>query len=132
MTRSILDDLGAEVTGIVSPVSICMALTVLLVRVLNPEGTADPTAVAIANVYYHEQVSLEAESKRVSLSFEGCCLHWSPINLTASAVLQDDDSTGTKITGAVINAGIFVVFVGLLTFGLVLLYKYGVRCLSPA
>ena len=56
MVRSILDDLGAEVTGIVSPVSICMALTVVLVRVLNPEGTADPNAVAIANIYYHEQV----------------------------------------------------------------------------
>ena len=57
MVRSILDDLGAEVTGIVSPVSICMAFTVALVRILNPEGVADPTAVAIANVYYHEQVS---------------------------------------------------------------------------
>ena len=56
MVRSILDDLGAEVTGIVSPVSICMALTVVLVRTLNPEGESDPSAVAIANLYYKEKV----------------------------------------------------------------------------
>lgn len=41
-------------------------------------------------------------------------------------MVQDDDSAGTRIAGAVINAGIFVLFVTALTFGLVLLYKYGV------
>jgi len=58
MARSVLDDLGEEVTGIVAPVSICMALTVLLVRVLNPSGATDPQAVVIASIVYEEQVRL--------------------------------------------------------------------------
>ena len=41
--------------------------------------------------------------------------------------MQDSDSAGIKIQGAVINATIFVVFVGLMTFALVLLFKYGVN-----
>lgn len=56
MSNSILDDLGQEVTGIVAPVSICMFLTVLLVRLLNPEGVSNPSAVAIAQTFYKEQV----------------------------------------------------------------------------
>lgn len=53
---SVLDDLGQEITGIMAPVSICMAITVLLVKALNPEGTADTTTVAIATLAYQEQV----------------------------------------------------------------------------
>lgn len=56
MRNSILDDLGQEVTGIVSPVTICMTLTVLLVRLLNPDGATSPSAIAIAQTYYKEQV----------------------------------------------------------------------------
>ena len=44
--------------------------------------------------------------------------------------MQADDSTGTKLAGSVINAAIFVVIVGLMTFVLVLLFKYGVSCIS--
>jgi hypothetical protein len=33
-----------------------MAITVLLVKALNPEGTADTTTVAIATLAYQEQV----------------------------------------------------------------------------
>lgn len=54
---SILDDLGEEVTGIVSPVSICMAITVLLVRVLNPEGVSSSNTVYLASIAYDESVS---------------------------------------------------------------------------
>ena len=81
--KGILDTLGAEVTGtlpvllllyllnsrtphlntrlsciagIVAPVSICMALTVLLVRLLNPSGDSETTAVFIASAYYSEKV----------------------------------------------------------------------------
>ena len=60
MGHSILDDLGQEVTGIVSPVTICMFLTVCLVRVLNPDGTSNPSAVAIAQIYHQEKVSYSA------------------------------------------------------------------------
>ncbi|CAL5221531.1 g3739 [Coccomyxa viridis] len=92
MEKSILESLGQEVVEIVSPVSICMALTVLLVRLLNPEGNSDTAAIFIASAYYSEKA---------------------------------DDSTGTKLAGSVINAAIFVVIVGLMTFVLVLLFKYG-------
>lgn len=54
--RSVLDDLGEEITGISAPVSICMALVVLLVKLLNPEGTSDSTTVFIASMAYSEQV----------------------------------------------------------------------------
>lgn len=57
MARSVLDDLGEEITGIVAPVSICMALVVVLVKALNPDGMADSSSVAIATIAYHEQVS---------------------------------------------------------------------------
>lgn len=62
MGRSILDDLGQEVTGIAAPVSICMALTVILVRVLNPEGESDSGAVYLASVYYSEEVRAATRS----------------------------------------------------------------------
>lgn len=90
--RSVLEDLGEELTGIVSPVSLCMALTVALVRVLNPDGLSGGSGVAIASTYYKEQA---------------------------------DDSAGTKLTGSVINALIFVAIVAAMTCVLVLLFKYG-------
>ena len=43
--EGVLDTLGEEITGIVAPVSICMALTVLLVRVLNPNGQSDSSSM---------------------------------------------------------------------------------------
>lgn len=49
MRRSVLDDLGEEVTGIVSPVSICMALTVALVRILNPGEPGQPLHCALSH-----------------------------------------------------------------------------------
>ncbi len=58
MVESILDRLGEEVTGIVSPVSLCMALTVALVRLLNPTGDNAGTSVYIASAYYKEQVQV--------------------------------------------------------------------------
>lgn len=57
MGRSVLDDLGEEVTGIVAPVSLCMALTVALVRILNPSGSSNSNAVFIASAFYTEQAS---------------------------------------------------------------------------
>lgn len=56
MAKSILDDLGEEVTGIVSPVSLCMALTVALVRMLNPNGDSSGNTTSFASAYYKEQV----------------------------------------------------------------------------
>ena len=92
MGASILDDFGEEVTGIVYPVSVCMVITVALVRVLNPEGASDSGAVYLASAYYTE---------------------------------RESDSAGTKLTGSVINALIFVGAIAAMTFILVLLFKYG-------
>ena len=81
MAVSILEVLGEEVTGIgprmdpamqqpvqsdvqaltsvcrlcaAAPVSICIALTVVLIRILNPNGKSD-RSVFIATVFYSEQ-----------------------------------------------------------------------------
>eukprot|EP00879_Flechtneria_rotunda_P013539 GHRR01014137.1.p1 GENE.GHRR01014137.1~~GHRR01014137.1.p1 ORF type:complete len:231 (+),score=45.96 GHRR01014137.1:144-836(+) len=62
-TRSVLDDLGEEITGIVAPVSICMALVVVLVKALNPEGATDSNTVYIAQIAYHEKDSDSAGQK---------------------------------------------------------------------
>lgn len=54
--HSILDDLGAEVTGIAFPVSLCMAITVALVRLLHRDDGSEGTTVAIAEAVYTERV----------------------------------------------------------------------------
>lgn len=51
-----------------------------------------------------------------------------PADHTAST--QGDDSTSDKITGSIINAVIFVGVIALMTFLLVLLFKYGVSKLQ--
>jgi len=61
--------LGLQVTGIVAPVSICMALTVALVRILNPDGESDSNAVFLASAYYTEKVGRLSASR----SQPGCC-----------------------------------------------------------
>eukprot|EP00210_Caulerpa_lentillifera_P006403 g6117.t1 len=55
MTTSVLDDLGEEVTGILAPVTLCMALTVALVKVLNPSGDSDSQNIVVATAYYDEK-----------------------------------------------------------------------------
>jgi hypothetical protein len=54
--KSVLDDLGQEVAGIAAPVSVCMFLTVLLVRILNPKGD-NQQDITVATIYYHEKAS---------------------------------------------------------------------------
>eukprot|EP00983_Pelagomonas_calceolata_P028656 897335-Pelagomonas_calceolata.AAC.3 len=48
---------GAGLTGILSPVSICMGLTVVLVRLLNPDGKSGSAALRFASIAYSEDVS---------------------------------------------------------------------------
>ena len=69
--RSVLEDLGEELTGIVAPVSLCMALTVALVRALNPDGLSGGNGVAIASTYYKEQASSPAACK-LALALANC------------------------------------------------------------
>ena len=64
-TTSILDVLGEEVTGIAAPVSICIALTVVLIRILNPNGKSD-RSVFIATVFYAEKVGSSRRWRRAS------------------------------------------------------------------
>ena len=44
------------VSGIVTPVTLCMAITVLLVRVLNPDGVSNSNTMRLATAYYDEKV----------------------------------------------------------------------------
>lgn len=52
-----MDNLGEGVTGVCFPVSVCMLLTVFLVKTLNPVGRSNADAVYIASIYYHEEAS---------------------------------------------------------------------------
>ncbi|KAL6761740.1 Presenilin-domain-containing protein [Haematococcus lacustris] len=63
--RSVLDTLGEEVTGIVAPVSLCMLITVILVRILNPDGSssASGSSIIIASVAYNENPNDSASTK---------------------------------------------------------------------
>ncbi|KAL7138223.1 hypothetical protein ABFS83_10G149300 [Erythranthe nasuta] len=91
---SILETIGHEIIGVMSPVSICMLLVVLLVySVYNPSSAAASatTIRTAANLVYLESPS---------------------------------DSTAQKLEGAVLNAVVFVVFLTLVTFLLLLLYYY--------
>lgn len=52
-----MENLGEGVTGLCFPVSVCMLLTVFLVKTLNPVGRSNADAVYIASIYYHEDAS---------------------------------------------------------------------------
>ena len=65
---SVLTCLGEEVTGIVAPVSLCMALTVALVRILNPDGASDSNAVFLASAYYAEEASRDSGSELAAVA----------------------------------------------------------------
>jgi presenilin 1 len=100
--RSILDTLGEDVIRIVSPVSLCMLLVVLLVSCLSStDGFSSP----ISSLFLSTQPS--------SLS---------------SANLLGSDATWEEIKSALITALTFVVVVTLLTFLLVLLFYF--RCIN--
>eukprot|EP00197_Chlamydomonas_leiostraca_P006643 CAMPEP_0202871830 /NCGR_PEP_ID=MMETSP1391-20130828/19793_1 /ASSEMBLY_ACC=CAM_ASM_000867 /TAXON_ID=1034604 /ORGANISM="Chlamydomonas leiostraca, Strain SAG 11-49" /LENGTH=664 /DNA_ID=CAMNT_0049552733 /DNA_START=53 /DNA_END=2047 /DNA_ORIENTATION=+ len=63
---SVLDDLGEEVTGIIAPVSLCMAVTVLLVRLLNPDGASSSgSSIVIASIAYDENAG-DSSGKKFS------------------------------------------------------------------
>ncbi|CAM8980851.1 unnamed protein product [Rhodiola kirilowii] len=70
MEGSILESIGMEIIGVMSPVSICMLLVVLLVYTLtSPSSTPDPIRTA-ANLVY-----LESPSDSTAQKFEGALLN---------------------------------------------------------
>ncbi|CAM8973238.1 unnamed protein product [Rhodiola kirilowii] len=70
MEGSILESIGVEIIGVMSPVSICMLLVVLLVYTLtSPSSTPDPIRTA-ANLVY-----LESPSDSTAQKFEGALLN---------------------------------------------------------
>ncbi|CAO2816994.1 unnamed protein product [Amaranthus hypochondriacus] len=96
MEGSILDFLGSELIGVMSPVSICMLLVVLLVSTLSPSPSlpsspSQTPIVTAANLVYSENPS---------------------------------DSAVQKLEGALLNAAVFVLLIAAVTFLLVLLYYY--------
>ncbi|KAK9951495.1 hypothetical protein M0R45_006933 [Rubus argutus] len=95
MESSILESIGVEIIGVMSPVSICMFLVVLLVYALSPSNPLSSSSSApirtAANLVYLESPT---------------------------------DSTSQKLEGALLNALVFVILIALVTFLLVLLYYY--------
>ena len=95
MESSVLDSIGVEIIGVMSPVSICMLLVVLIVYSLsssNPFSAASaPPIRTAANLVYLESPS---------------------------------DSTSQKFEGALLNSLVFVILIAVVTFLLVLLYYY--------
>ncbi|KAJ4824568.1 hypothetical protein Tsubulata_017490 [Turnera subulata] len=95
MESSILESIGVEIIGVMSPVSICMLLVVLIVYSLSPSNpiaaAAAPPIRTAANLVYLENPS---------------------------------DSTAQKLEGSLLNALVFVILVAVVTFLLVLLYYY--------
>lgn len=95
MESSILESIGMEIIGVMSPVSICMLLVVLIVYSLSSANPFSPTSSVpirtAANLVYLESPS---------------------------------DSTGQKLEGALLNALVFVILIAVVTFILVVLYYY--------
>ncbi|XP_065853837.1 presenilin-like protein At1g08700 [Euphorbia lathyris] len=96
MESSILESIGIEIIDVMSPVSICMLLVVLIVYSLSPSNPFSAAASA------------------------------PPIRTAANLVYLENpsDSTVQKLEGSLLNALVFVIIVALVTFLLVLLYYY--------
>ncbi|XP_075636448.1 presenilin-like protein At1g08700 [Castanea sativa] len=95
MESSILESIGVEIIGVMSPVSICMFLVVLLVYSLSPSNpfSSSPSVPirTAANLVYLESPS---------------------------------DSATQKLEGSLLNALVFVILIAIVTFLLVVLYYY--------
>jgi presenilin 1 len=113
--HSVLDDLGAEVTGIAFPVSICMALTIILVRLLHRDDDEGTRTVVIAEVVREEVLPPVRKRDEVP---------------GAAEAYRKASPACRRMRGSLINAIVFVVIVTAMTFIIVLLFKYGVRCSS--
>ncbi|XP_050225258.1 presenilin-like protein At1g08700 [Mercurialis annua] len=96
MESSILESIGVEIIDVMTPVSICMLLVVLIVYSLSPSNP----------------LSSAASSE--------------PIRTAANLVYLENpsDSTAQKLEGSLLNALVFVVLIAVVTFLLVLLYYY--------
>ncbi|CAN0830166.1 Presenilin-like protein At1g08700 [Linum grandiflorum] len=99
MESSILESIGVEIIGVMSPVSICMLLVVLIVYSLSP---ADPISAAASP----------------------------PIRTAANLVYLESpsDSAAQKLEGSLLNALVFVILLGVVTFLILLLYYYDCTC----
>ncbi|KAF8724230.1 hypothetical protein HU200_021252 [Digitaria exilis] len=95
---SLLDALGGEVLAVMSPVSICMALVVLLISLLSPPSSGSVAAGSPPPVTAATLVYLESPT----------------------------DTPAQKFVGALLDAAVFVALVAVVTFVLVALYYY--RC----
>ncbi|CAJ1918685.1 unnamed protein product [Sphenostylis stenocarpa] len=70
MESSVLECLGVEIIGVMSPVSICMFLVVLLVYALSSPSSSAATITTAANLVYAENPTDSAAQK-----FEGALLN---------------------------------------------------------
>ena len=109
-----------------------MAITVLLVRVLNPEGASNSNTMRLATAYYDEKVRdhwTRTDSPSLHVKSSPASFAWARVLLPCrkdSLLAQETDSATTKFEGAMVNALIVVAAVTGMTFILFLLYKYRV------
>lgn len=92
--RTILETLGEELIRIITPVSICMLLVVILVKVLNTDS----------------------EGSSIGLSFTTIA--------TVAYSESSSDSIWDKLKGALLNSLVFIAVIAIVTFLLVLLFYF--------
>lgn len=95
MESSILETLGVDLISVISPVSICMFLVVLLISALSSSSSPSSSSA--------------------------------PPPVTAATLVyleSPSDSLSEKISGALLNAAVFVILIAAVTFLLLLLYYY--------
>ncbi len=110
-----------------------LPFALMQVRILNPEGESNSGAVFLASAYYNEEVctlcSVHCCELPAGGAASGCCLFACRPRADAlparRLMPQEGDSTSKKLSGALLNALIFIAVVAVMTFVLVLLFKYG-------
>jgi hypothetical protein len=134
-----------------------MALSVFLVRTINPEGTTSAVTMYIASAVYDENQHVSWSSLEHTHTHTHTYTHTHAHTHThtharcqpyarkggttfnkslclslfpSPSGLQQDDSSFQKFEGAVLNAIVFIAVIVCMTFGLVLLFHYKVRACS--
>lgn len=91
---SVLESLGEEIIRIITPVSICMFLVVILVTILNNDSSSSSLSSSITTI------------------------------ATIAYTEDSSDSIWAKLEGALLNSLVFVVVITVVTFIMVLLFYF--------
>ncbi|KAE9602218.1 putative presenilin/signal peptide peptidase [Lupinus albus] len=84
-SSSIIDSLGEEIVRIITPVSICMFLVVILVSILNTNSSSSFSVSSIATIAYSESTSDSIWDKFIVLLFYFRCTRFLKLYMAFSA-----------------------------------------------